>query len=301
MEQLRKWVQLLWVFLSNGYWAFPLSGTIYQGPLKVICSPGLNCYSCPASTTYCPIGSLQQLLLGVRLSLQAGQAYVGSFVIGWMGLFAVAFGRLICGWACPFGLLQELLHKIPSPKYGVPKVLEWGKYLVLLFLVIVLPLTVLNEFQVGNPWFCKFLCPAGTLEAGIPMLLLMPDLRPAAGMLYAAKVILLVAVILWSVSVSRPFCRILCPLGAFYGLFNRVGLIKLKFTADNCTKCGACHQVCPVDIRINETPDSAECVRCLRCCVEACQFDALSLDIAGYDVRLAQDPRDTRKHRRVPS
>lgn len=301
MERLRKWVQVLWVFLSNGYWAFPLSGTLYQGPLKVICSPGLNCYSCPASTTFCPIGSLQQLLSGVRLSLQAGQAYVGSYVVGWMGLLAVAFGRLICGWACPFGLLQELLHKIPSPKFGVPKALAWGKYVVLVLLVIVLPLTVLNEFQVGEPWFCKWLCPAGTLEAGIPMLLLMPDLRPAAGMLYAFKVTLLAAVLLWSVAASRPFCRTLCPLGAFYGLFNRFGLIRLKFTADNCTKCGACHQVCPVDIRVNETPDSAECIRCLRCCVEACRFDALALDIAGHVVRTPPAPPDTGQHRRVLS
>ena len=73
METLRKWIQVLWFFLTNGFWGFPVSGTLYQGPLKVLCSPGLNCYSCPAATTFCPIGSLQQLLMGVRVSLQAGQ------------------------------------------------------------------------------------------------------------------------------------------------------------------------------------------------------------------------------------
>jgi len=286
METLRKWIQALWFFLTNGFWGFPVSGTLYQGPLKVLCSPGLNCYSCPAATTFCPIGSLQQLLMGVRLSLQAGQIYVGTYVLGCMGLLGTLCGRFICGWACPFGLLQEWLHRIPSPKYGVPRVLRWGKYLVLLLMVVVLPLVVVDSFGMGKPWFCKFLCPAGTLEAGVPMLLLSPDLRPAAGLLYLHKLIVLIAVLLWSVVSSRPFCRTLCPLGAFYGLFNRFSLIQLKFNADACTKCGACRRVCPVDIRVEQTPNSAECIRCLRCCTEVCPTGALTLDIAGFGVRM---------------
>jgi len=292
MERLRLWVQALWVLLSNGYWAFPLSGTLYRGPLKALCSPGLNCYSCPAATTFCPIGSLQQLLLGARLSLAAGQAYVGSYVVGAMGLFGTVFGRLVCGWACPFGLAQELLHRIPSPKVPVPPVLAWGKYLVLLLLVVVLPLAVIDDFGLGMPWFCKFLCPAGTLEAGIPMLLLAPDLRPAAGLLYLYKLGLLALVLLWSIAAFRPFCRTLCPLGAFYGLFNRVSLIQLKFNADNCTKCGACRRVCPVDIAVDQAPNSGECIRCLRCCTGACQFDALAVEIAGHVWRATPAPSD---------
>jgi len=74
METVRKWVQVILGFLMNGSWSFPFTRTIYQGPLKVICAPGLNCYSCPASTTYCPMGSLQQLLGGLR----SGMGYVGA-------------------------------------------------------------------------------------------------------------------------------------------------------------------------------------------------------------------------------
>lgn len=281
MDRLRHWLQLLWVLLANGYWTFPASKTIYQGPLKVLCSPGLNCYSCPASTTFCPVGSLQQILLGVRLSLQAGQAYVGSYVLGAVGLLGSAFGRLICGWACPFGLVQEMLHKIPVRRRHFPPWLGWGKYVVLVLFVVLLPLMVVNEFGLGLPWFCKYLCPAGTLEAGIPMLLLQPDLRPAAGLLYWAKVGGLGLVVLWSMVTYRPFCRALCPLGAFYGLFNRVSLIRLKFTADHCTKCGACQRGCPVDLRVHQTPNSAECIRCLRCCT-LCPTGALRLDIGGW-------------------
>lgn len=284
MQLARKWIQALWFFLINGFWGFPLSGNIYQGPLKVICSPGLNCYSCPASTTYCPIGSLQQLLLGIRFSLQSGQYFFGSFVVGSIGMLGAVFGRFICGWACPFGFFQELLHKIPSRKYRIPSAMNWFKYLFLLFFVIILPLVFVDDFGMGKPWFCKFVCPAGTLEAGIPMLILQPDLRTTVGWLYINKIAILTGFIIWSIVASRPFCRTTCPLGAFYALFSRYQLIKLKLDKENCTTCGACHKVCPVEIRFNETPDSSECVNCMRCMTEACQFDAISVEIAGYEI-----------------
>ncbi len=297
MQRLRGWLQLVFAVLANGYWGFAFSGRLYQGPLKVLCSPGLNCYSCPASTTFCPIGSLQQLLLGVRMSLASGQLFFGTYVVGCIGLLGALFGRFICGWACPFGLVQEWLHRIPSPKIPLPQWLGWGRYLVLGLLVVILPLVWIDEFDMGLPWFCKFLCPAGTLEAGIPMLLLDADLRGGVGWLYANKVLILLLTLVASVFYSRPFCRTLCPLGAFYGLFNRISLIRLKFDADACTKCGACHQVCPVEIRVHETPNSTACIRCLRC-FEACRFGALRLDVAGYGVRISPPPipTDETKH-----
>ncbi len=294
MELARKWVQALWFFLANGFWGFPVTGNLYQGPLKVICSPGLNCYSCPAATTYCPIGSLQQLLLSVRFSLQSGQFYIGTFVLGSMGMLGAVFGRFICGWACPFGFFQELLHKIPSPKFSIPAWLRWCKYLFLIFFVIILPLVLVDDFGMGKPWFCKFVCPAGTLEAGIPMLVLMPDLRSTVGWLYVNKIVILAGFIAWSVLSSRPFCRTTCPLGAFYALFSRYQLIQLKLNEDNCTKCGACHTVCPVEIRFNETPNSCECVNCMRCMTEACRFGAISVEVAGYPM-FAEKMKSTKK------
>ncbi|HEB50275.1 MAG TPA: 4Fe-4S binding protein [Desulfobulbus sp.] len=285
MEIIRKWSQAIWLLLVNGFWGFPVTGNLYQGPLKVICSPGLNCYSCPAATTYCPIGSLQQLLLGIRFSIESGRYYMGAFVVGTMGIIGATAGRFICGWACPFGLYQELLHRIPSRKFSIPPILNGLKYLFLVFFVIVLPLVLVDDFGLGKPWFCKYVCPAGTLEAGIPMVLLQPDLRTTLGWLYVNKIGLLVLFSAWSVLASRPFCRTTCPLGAFYGLFNRVSLVKIRLDRDACTSCGACHAVCPVEIRINETPGSSECINCLRCLSEACRFDALSLEVAGFPLR----------------
>ncbi|HHB75618.1 MAG TPA: 4Fe-4S binding protein [Desulfobulbus sp.] len=282
MQTIRKLVQAVWIFLMNGFWGFPVTGNLYQGPLKVICSPGLNCYSCPAATTYCPIGSLQQLLLGVRFSLQTGHYYIGTFVLGGMGLLGASFGRFICGWACPFGFLQELLHKIPSKKYSISPLLNWCKYGFILLFVIVLPLFFVDRFGLGSPWFCKYICPAGTLEAGIPMVFLVPDLRTTLGFLYLNKIAILIGVILWSVVASRPFCRTICPLGAFYALFNGISLVKLDLDKEACTNCKACHKVCPVEIRFNETPGSGECINCMKCMTEACRFDAIHVNVAGY-------------------
>lgn len=284
MESIRKLIQTLSIFLMNGFWGFPLTRNIYQGPLKVVCSPGLNCYSCPAATTYCPLGSLQQLLLGIRFALETGSFFIGTYVIGSMGILGAVFGRFVCGWACPFGLLQEILHKIPSRKYPVPSLLRWGKYGFLALFVVIFPLVIVDDFGLGVPWFCKYICPAGTLEAGIPMLFLQPELKSTIGWIFWNKFVIMSGFIIWSIVASRPFCRTTCPLGAFYALFNRHRLIKLRLNEEKCTRCGACHLVCPTGIHFNETPDSGECISCLKCMSQACAYGAISLDIAGYSL-----------------
>jgi len=155
MEIVRKLVQTLWVFLVNGflglppdpqYLSRPAQGDLFAGPQLLFLSGGHHLL---------PTGSLQQLLLSIRFSLETGNYYLGTFVVGSMGILGAAFGRLICGWACPFGLFQELLHKIPSVKLPVPKILTWGKYGFLALFVVILPLVVVDEFGLGAPWFCN--------------------------------------------------------------------------------------------------------------------------------------------------
>lgn len=288
MELGRKWVQLVIAFLTNGYWGFPVSRTIYQGPLKVVCSPGLNCYSCPAATTYCPIGALQQLMLSIRFSLETGHYYLGWYVLGCIGVVGSFLGRMVCGWACPFGFVQEMLHKIPSRKWGVPRILRFFKYAVLFGMVLLLPLFAVSEFGIGEPWFCKYMCPAGTLEAGIPMLILQPGLRSTIGWLFYNKLIIMIFFIIWSVLASRPFCRVACPLGAFYALFSKVRLVKLQLDESKCTQCKACHDVCPMGVKFNESPNDAECISCLACMNKACRFDAILLSVAGIPLRTTE-------------
>ncbi len=289
MEVLRRLVQLTLTLLTNSYLLFPISKTIYQGPLKVVCSPGLNCYSCPASTTYCPIGSIQQLLLGIRFSIESGNYFFGSYVLGSLGLIGTVTGRFTCGWLCPFGFFQELLYKLPTKKkFEVYSFTRYIKYVVLILFVFIFPVILVNEWGMGKPWFCKYLCPAGTLEAGIPLLIIQPDLRATIGLLFYNKVFWLLIFIVWSAYTSRPFCKTTCPLGAIYGLFNKVSLIRLELDKNKCTQCNACKNVCPMGIQFNLDQNSAECINCLRCMNEACHFGAIYVSCAGVELRSNQ-------------
>jgi polyferredoxin len=290
MEFIRKWLQVIFTFAVNGNWSFPFTRGIYQGPLKVICSPGLNCYSCPASTTYCPIGSLQNLIGGVRLAIENGQHFFGLSVLGGMGVLGGLFGRLICGWMCPFGFVQEMLHKISSKKVKIPRLLNYGKYGVLLVFVVLLPLFMVDDFGSGGPWFCKTLCPAGTLEAGLPLLLLQPHLRSTLGVLFVGKMMVLVLFMVWSVFSSRPFCRVMCPLGAFYGLFSRVRLVRMQLDKQRCTNCEACHAVCPMEVKFNENPNDPECITCMACMSKACKCNAIYVEIGGVPIHAGAKP-----------
>ena len=282
MEFIRKIVQIIATVLTNSYLLFPKTKNIYQGSLKVVCSPGLNCYSCPASTTYCPIGAIQQLLLGVRFSLETGAYYLSFYVVGTIGLIATATGRITCGWLCPFGLIQELLHKIPMGRKR--EVYQWTryiKYFILIAFVFLFPLLLTNEWGIGKPWFCKYVCPAGTLEAGLPMILLQPDLRATLGYLFYNKLFWMITFLVWSVFTSRPFCKTTCPLGAFYGLFNKFALVRLDLVETKCTDCGACAKVCPMGIQFNQAVGSTECIMCMRCMREGCEFGAIHLTVGN--------------------
>ncbi len=243
---------------AKGY----LEGNIYKGNTKQICVPGLNCYSCPGALGSCPIGSLQAVIGTVKYNLS-------FYVIGLMTLFGVIFGRFICGWLCPFGFFEDLLHKIPSKKIKVSNkinnILKYLKYIILIFFVLLFPMLLVNEFGISPPYFCEFICPAGTLGAGIPLVLLNKSLRGAVGYLFAWKMLILIVIIIASIFIYRPFCRYLCPLGAFYSLFNKVSFIKYEIDENKCTSCNACTQKCKMNIQIYKNPNSIECIRCGDC------------------------------------
>ena len=249
-----------------------LRGRVWKGSSKAVCVPGLNCYSCPGAWGACPIGSLQAVFTRTadRISL---------YVAGLIALFGVLMGRFVCGWLCPFGLVQELLYRIRSRKVRVgPTRLRYLKYVVLGVLVIALPVLLRSSAGVGSPWFCKLVCPAGTLEAALPLLALDASLRGAAGLLFAWKLLVLAGTMLTSVFVYRPFCRFVCPLGAVYGLFNRFSWVQLSCDRGRCTSCGRCAEVCRMGVDPSRDPASPECIRCGDC-VRACPVQALTLGL----------------------
>lgn len=188
-------------------------------------------------------------------------------------------GRFACGWLCPFGLLQELIYKIPGLRKGksLPghRFLKYFKYLILGVLVLALPLIFTDLAGQGTPWFCKLICPAGTLEGGWTLTLFDPRLQEAMGWLFTWKSFLLLLLLFLSLVSYRPFCKYLCPLGAVYGLFNPVSCLRLEVKKERCTDCGACEAVCPMSLNPAENPGSPECIRCGKC-ISACKFGALS-------------------------
>jgi NAD-dependent dihydropyrimidine dehydrogenase PreA subunit len=264
-EKKRRISQILAAFGFNLDFISLFRGEISTVRTKGICVPALNCYSCPAATGACPIGSLQNSFNSLTHNLLTGHKKLGLYVLGSVGLIGSLGGRLPCGWLCPFGLLQELIYKLPVPKFQIPKFLTYLRYLILLFLVIILPIVVTDALGMGEPWFCKWVCPAGTLEAGLLLTLLNQGIRSELGFLFSWKVAILVLFLIWMAFSSRPFCRTTCPLGTILGFFNRVSAFTIQVDNEACILCDACQKVCPVNIRIYENPDSSQCIRCLKC------------------------------------
>jgi len=264
-EMKRRLTQILAALGFNPDFISLSRGEISQVQTKGICVPALNCYSCPAAIGACPIGALQNSLNTLKFNLSSGQKKLGLYVVGSLGLMGVIGGRLPCGWLCPFGFLQELIYKIPGPKIKIPEFLTALRYLVLIILVLLLPLLVLDSMGLGIPWFCKWLCPAGTLEAGVLLSITNPTIRSQLGLLFIWKLGLLILFLVLMAVSSRPFCRTICPLGTILGFFNRASLFQMKVDLSRCIVCDACQRACPVNLKIYQNPDSSRCIRCLKC------------------------------------
>ena len=154
-ENKHRWkIQLGAALASNPFLMNFLHGRISRTGLKAVCVPGLNCYSCPAAAASCPIGALQAVIGSSKFQF-------AWYVVGFLIFAGALLGRVVCGFLCPFGWFQELLHKIPAKKFSTRRVriLTYLKYGILALFVIVLPMTVVNEVGMGDPFFCKYICP----------------------------------------------------------------------------------------------------------------------------------------------
>ncbi len=265
----RKLIQLYSALLFNANLKGFANGRIYQGPLKNICTPGLNCYSCPGASGACPLGSLQN-------ALNTAEKRAPYYVFGIIILYGILFGRFICGFLCPFGLIQELLYKIKTPKLKknrFTKIFSYFKYVILVFLVIIVPV-LYGLRNVPLPGFCKYICPAGTIEGAFGLLSNAVNESELArlGPLFTWKFILTVSIVVGSIFIFRLFCRFFCPLGALYGLFNRFSVLGIKLEKPKCTDCGLCITKCKMDIsRVGDH----ECISCGEC-ISVCPTKAIS-------------------------
>ncbi len=288
LARFRCLIQTLAALASNIHLPNFLSGKIYQGNAKSVCVPGLNCYSCPAATASCPIGAFQSVVGSSKFKFS-------YYITGFFILLGVTLGRLICGFFCPFGWLQDLLHKIPFKKLSTAglKPLRYLKYIILAVFVILLPIFVTNSIGMGDPFFCKYICPQGVLEGAIPLSLGNSAIRTALGELFTFKSVILAAVIVLSMIFYRPFCKWVCPLGAIYSLFNKVSFLEIQVEKDRCIGCNCCIKACKMDVNVLETPNHPECIRC-GACMKACPENVIGYRFLGRET--TSGSYDTQDH-----
>ena len=274
--KFRLLIQIVWTALINGYIAGFLSNKLYTGQLKNICVPGLNCYSCPGAVAACPIGTLQTMLVKKENTLP-------YYIIGFLIFFSVTLGRITCGFLCPFGLLQDLLYKIPfkykrkSLKFH--KYLKNVKYFVLFIFVIALPYLTSIFADKYVPYFCKYICPQGTLSAGLPFINNHIDLLSRVSVLIYVKIAILILVVFLCICVYRPFCKYICPLGAIYALFEKYTIFKLDIDRDKCISCKKCERICKMEVEIfSKTKNQKECIRCGKC-IKECPKKAINFTV----------------------
>ena len=259
----RRIIQLGTAFLYNINFNNFKEGKIYTGDLKRFCVPGLNCYSCPASIGACPLGILQTSLLNSKYKIPV-------LIFGIIIFFGIVLGRIICGFFCPFGFLQEIIYKIKTKKIlknNITKKLTSIKYVVLVIFVFIIPLAI------KYPGFCKYICPVGTIEGGIPLTTINQSLKSLRGILFNFKIIVLIMILFSSVFIFRFFCRFLCPLGAIYSLFNKISFFNIILDNKKCINCNKCIEICPMDIK--EVGDK-ECISCTKC-INICPSKAIKL------------------------
>lgn len=184
-------------------------------------------------------------------------------------VYTVVFGRFFCGFACAFGLFGDLLYdagtfflnRLGKKRHVMNEAFEeklrWGKYIVLVLLLVVTALGASSIVTTVSPWSAF-----GRLVT----------LQPSQMGIVATIILVLTSVLM--VIKERSFCEFLCPLGALFALLPQLSTSQIKRDMNMCTSCASCMRGCPVSIY---PPDNSrhmgECISCERCldvCPEAC-------------------------------
>lgn len=270
----RKWIQLYTALLYNANIKGFVQGEIYTGKSKKMCVPGFNCYSCPGAIGACPLGALQNAIATANVRFP-------YYVLGLLAIFGMTLGRVICGFLCPIGWLQELLHKLPTykiPKSRFTRALSYLKYIVLLLFVVCIPLFYATR-HIPVPAFCKYICPVGTFEGAIGLLANPANAEKFSmlNILFTRKFVIFIILAVGAVFIYRIFCRFLCPLGAIYGFFCRIALLGVSIDEDKCIGCTACVKKCQMDVcHVGDH----ECIQCGQC-INVCPTKAIHWKHAG--------------------
>ena len=177
---------------------------------------------------------------------------------------AVVGNKLICGWACPFGALQELIYSIPILKRikqrKLPFVLTNTIRAALFAAMLLFLFGIIGELK-GTVIY-HYLNPFNLFNL---------DFETVSIML---TVILALS---GSFIVYRPFCQFICPFGLISWIAERFSIIRVRITKGKCTECGVCIKACPLEAakgRVYSKRLPADCFSCARC-LNVCPVDAI--------------------------
>ena len=219
----------------------------------------------PSIDALCPFGGIETLWRYISSSGQfVPKTHLSNLVLlAGLGIGVIVAGGAFCGWACPFGTLQDALtglrkrlkikEILVAPK--ADRVLRYSRYLVLALVLFQTISTVKLWFADFDPyrtifglgWLFEF-----NLEANWP----------------AYSIALLI--IGGSFFIERAWCRYLCPLGGTISLFGKFSLLRIRRQADGCKGCNVCERPCPVKLPVATVNTvSSDCIGCLNC-VESC-------------------------------
>ncbi len=212
----------------------------------------------------CPFGVPFYSCMSCSLTDCPGR-YLQPFFIGLIAVSGLVFGRAFCGWACPMGLLEEALGRLPKPRWSkglrfakVDRILKWLKYAALVAVIVLI--ARLNytphrpyEYVVRSPSVFNL----GAIGVAWQM----------EGGTYKATAIIFAVALVGALVVSRFWCRYLCPLGALLSVFNWFSIVVLRRDLSSCTNCGRYPRDC-VHYTVPGTPDCVICGECVQGCPE---------------------------------
>lgn len=223
---------------------------------------GFAFFSSASLHAVCPFGGVETLYTFLASGIFVKKAHAASLVLAAIVmLLSILFGPVFCGWVCPLGTVQEWVGKLGQKffkrryNHFVPakldNVLRYARYAILVWVLYVTAVSGELVFEAYDPYFALF----NFWSA---------EVAPTA-------LAILVATLLLSVFVERPWCKYACPYGAVLGVTNLFRVFSIKRAASTCKADGACSIMCPMNIPVDsvDVVRDHQCISCLECTSEA--------------------------------